>query len=188
MSTLERIEKIESVVQSLKRTVEDMSARSIGVEQSATAVAKTLAALSKVLVDKKVITGDDVLDRLRTQEEKQQKDQIEQLVAAGLLVVEDTVTEGSVVIVSQCLVNAEESVEISAYSAVDLTSPYMPEEQKQQFIGLKEGGIIKGEGIEGDTEKEEQIKVLSIYRPQEVNGQNDESESQADTPTASTGK
>lgn len=176
MSTLERIEKLEKQNKEMSMSLEAMSQfcqqiaqKSQGIEQSATQLAKTLSAVTKVLVKGKVIDDMEVLEIMRKEDETQLKSQITGLVESGIFEKGDVIGPNSVVLVKQSLVDTKSGnfTVLSNYTPLEMSRQDIPETVKKDLIGKKVKDTYSF------TDRPEMITILEIYNAVEIKERGD---------------
>lgn len=176
MSTLERIEQLEANLSDCQKKLDDYSLgfnQLLGayqvaiqklsvIEQTATSLAKTIAALSIVLVHNKVISGDDVMTQIRISDDHDQEQEVKEFLKGNFLKKEEIIDLSSFVVVRQQIIDTETgSVKlISDYSFFQINHPSIKPELRSLLVGKK-----INETIEGKTNgsKKELITVKEIY-------------------------
>lgn len=171
MSTLERIEELEKKNKEMSLSLEAMSQfcqqvaqKTQGIEQSATQLAKTLAAITKVLIKRNVIDDMEVLEIMRKEDEDQLRSQISGLVQSGIFEKATEIGADSVVLVKQALVDTKsgEFTVLSNYTPLEMSRQDIPETVKADLIGKK----IKE--TYSFTDRPEMITILEIYNAVEI--------------------
>lgn len=176
MSTMERIDNLEKDLTdttNLVTRITDSSNQLLGayqvsiqkltaLEQSLASLAKTLAAVSVVLINNGVIKSEDVMVQLRQSEDKDQQDRVHSLLKDGVIKSEDVIGPDSLVSVSQKVVDtADGKVNvISNYTFFSVNHPSVKEDLKVKLLGKKVGETVEGKV---DGSKTELIMVKEIY-------------------------
>ncbi len=159
-TALERIEALEKKVQELEantantatfaeRAIQNVSA----LGQSQSAFGKTLTALISILTEKGTVDSDAILTKIREIDDRSERERVEHMVRNGVLVSSEVSNAESIVVVKQIFVpsaNPEKPVELSNFRAVELFSPEMPPQLRDQLVDKKVGDTITTKSKEGD--------------------------------------
>lgn len=151
-SALERIEALEKKVQELEANqagthqfAEQALNNSAMLGQAQTAFGKTLTALISILTEKGAVEGDIILAKIREFDDRTEKERVQQMVTGGILVSTEVSSTETIVIISQIFIpeeSPEKSVQLSGYRTVELFSPEIPPQLRDQFLNKKIGETI----------------------------------------------
>ena len=147
-STLEKIQANEAAVRQLSNSNIEISRRIMAMDQAQLSMSKTLAAVSEVLIEKGVISDQDVMDKLRDAEDQSSEKQINQLVESGVLAEGAEITNSSIVVLQQ---QSEEKI-IANYYVVEMNSRVVAAPLKELLMG-------KTVGDEFDWEADETVEI-----------------------------
>ena len=179
MSTLERIQKLE---ESMAKVVEKITSpdpmlqmtmnKTVGIENSVIAMGKTLTAISEELTNSGVLDSNSVIARLRLAEDEQAKSNIAAFLSQGSVEKTDVVTDSSLVVIEQVIVNTEsgESTMLSGYNLIGMNSPAIDVVWKDSLRGKKVGETVKGSS-HGDEEELLTVKEIYSLKEKEVEGE-----------------
>jgi hypothetical protein len=170
MSTLEKIERMEQdiviAVQASQRalgTQEIVAQRILGFEQASASLGKIVSALTKVLIDTGVTTDSQIYKAILKVEEEQDRREVEVLLSHNVVEAVDTVSEKSVVVVSQEVVGEPESkIDYRLHKIMDGSAP---EAFVQDILGRKVGETLQ---INMAEDKVLLVVVKEIYSLKEV--------------------
>jgi len=172
--------KLEGMAQFTQQSV----AKIQGVEQSATSLAKTFAAVTKVLIKRSIIDDAEVMRTMMESEESETRKQINGLVKSGILVKDDSVKPDSVLIIKQVLteIKGDEVHQelISRYSVLELSRQDIPQHIKDDF-----NGKVVNETY-SFTDRPETLTIMEIYKAVEITGPAGETSPSRETPEKTT--
>jgi len=178
-TTLERIEKLEQTLEDLKKstgmstgTVQQL----IGVygqimqkvsllEQSISSLAKTLAAMSSVLVSSGTLQSDSVMDKIRDMDDKEQEAKVKAMLDAGNIKEEVVVSEGCLLAVIQNVIFTDSGKvkNVSNYSLFSIDNPAIDKEASKALLGKKVGDTVDFLSNTKDSTKKEVITIKAIF-------------------------
>lgn len=166
-STLERLENVEKAVEQLQKqsaaivqavmsqsnSLEANSAQVMSLNRSIISLGKTMTAMVKELSANGQINEDSVMARIRSMEDDNQKAEIEAMLKEKLIKEDESVTENSLVIVSQDLLDMSTGkvTTVAEYMKIEMPSPYVNQSVKADLLGKKKGDRIEVNASE--TEK-----------------------------------
>ncbi len=183
MSTLERIEQIEKDLAEVKSILLDpnnpllqlVAQRTASTEQSMVTLGKTLSALTDELISNGTVSSDAVMNRLRDAQDRDYHTQIKSMKDSGMLASAEVVSEDSVVVITQHVVDTStgEMTTVSNYRLVPMGNPMVNPALRDNLLGKLVGGTI--DGSVSDVKKEI-ITIKEIYNlaDKEVSGENTE--------------
>lgn len=152
LSTLERISRIEEAVGGTKMAIQSINEtsmyameKSLSLEASLASVAKLLTALLKELTDIKVVTNDNVYNRMRAADEDADREKLANMKKSGMLEEKDTVGEMSLVVVGSTLVNTTtgDVKVLSNFMTLDLAVIPPGDVTKTSLVGQKADASIE---------------------------------------------
>jgi hypothetical protein len=189
MTTLERLEKLEQELKMLTtvlasvpkmqgttgdvKLIETMNLqlqqvhsfnqlivqRQMSLEQTLTSLAKTISCTVDELESKQVISGNDVMVRLRKLDENAERNRIQQMIQLKLIKPASFVTEESIIVLSQKVVRGEQEEIVAEYRVIELPAKLTPKELIADFVGK-----VVGDVLEQTHEQETLIsKIENIY-------------------------
>lgn len=182
-STLERLEEAEKSIKTLlekvgtldqkaidegighaKELAELAAQRMLGVEQAAAALGKTLTALTKTLVVKKVLTGDEIMSHIQKIDDDGDRDKITQLLQMKAIEKTTSVGPEDLVVTAQnfiSLTDPNQSKSIREYCLIELPQPTIHPTLRKDLTSRKIGDTIQA----GKNEKGVYtLTVREIYR------------------------
>lgn len=174
MSTaLERLDAVEKKVQeadaraaAATQLAERAFSGSIGTSQSLAAAAKTLTALISVLTEKKVVTGEQIIDGIRRIDESNTREEIAEALKAGAIRPIETVHPAALVILKQVVIPVQDPrpIVLAEYRSVELPSPFTPPQLREQLSGKKVGDTVTS----SDKQKTVTTTIVEAYELVEV--------------------
>lgn len=166
MSTLEKIEQmahdVQIAVQASQRalgTQEILAQRILGFEQSSASLGKIVSALTKVLIDAGVTTDQQIYSAILKVEEEGDKHEVEVFLKNDVIEKADTVTENSLVVVSQSIIDDDSSY--IGYRLYKLMDKSTPDVFVQDLMGRECGAILT---IPMANDKKLSVVVKEIYQ------------------------
>lgn len=160
-STLEKIQANEAAVRQLSNSNIEISRRIMAMDQAQLSMSKTLAAVSEVLIEKGVISDQDVMDKLRDAEDQSSEKQINQLVESGVLAEGAEITNSSIVVLQQ---QSEEKI-IANYYVVEMNSRVVAAPLKELLMGKTVGDEFDWEA---DKTVEIECKILRVLENKSI--------------------
>lgn len=173
---IERVEKLEQTFARMEQNLSQMMAvapmvqmlgnKAVGIEQAVAQLGKLLSAVSEELTDEGVVSGNNIIARLRKTEDAAARNQIQGLTAQGVIALESAgtqISDTSLVVVEQKSVSTssgEESI-LSECLLIGMGSPSTDPEHKAALTGKTAGDSVTATITE---DYEEVLTVKEVYR------------------------
>jgi hypothetical protein len=151
-------------VENAQQLAELAAQRMLGVEQSAAALAKTLTGLTKALINKAVVTGEDIMGHIQKIDDDGDRDKINGLIQIKAIAKTDSVGPEDLVVTAQNYINTADptkSKSVREYSLIELPLPTINQQLKKDLVGRKVGDTIHA----GSNDKGVYVLTIrEIYR------------------------
>jgi hypothetical protein len=149
---------INGAIQSLN----DLSKRYQALEASLTSTLNILDAVIKVAEGKGLLSGYDVMVKVRETSEANEQREVAAMLEHGLITAKETVESGDLVFVSETLkLDSGEVKTLSNYRRIDLSSAGTPENVVKMILGRKVGEEI--ETVLPDNKGTYVTKLVAAY-------------------------
>lgn len=153
-STLEKIERLEKEVAELKVTtannqqqqlLELVAQKQLALEASLSSLVKTVHGLVSTLQTKNIISGKDIMASILALDEQNDRERINGALESGVIKEVETVSSNSIVVTSQSkmsLSQPENNDELTSFFVLEMNSPSIPKQIKDDLNGRKVGDTI----------------------------------------------
>jgi len=164
-----KLDKFQKVVETLDQRVLTTIQENMAAKQTLISLGDVLTAISSCLVEKGLITNNEMMNKIRQQGDNRDREQIDSMVKAGLFKSTEVVNANSIVIVKQQIVNKETKEvkeTLCQNRPIDLDD-FSYDKSSTLYVNKKVGDIV--EYSFGSNTETGLATIVEIYNISEVN-------------------